>query len=81
MEDPSTGLTYSALSDQNKQLVRDAERFFTKGVMEFFKKKKYDFEEKFVQVVLNWSRASDERGLSELQAITLQLQHAQLLAR
>ena len=67
LEDVSTGLTYAALTGQNKQSVRDAERFFGKGVMEFMNKKNYEFEEKFVRVVLNWRRASDERGLSELQ--------------
>ena len=46
--------------------MREAETLFSKGVMEFMKKK-YDFEENFVQIVLNWRRASDERGLSELQ--------------
>ena len=30
-------------------------------------KKNYEFEEKFVRVVLNWRQASDERGFSELQ--------------
>ena len=46
--------------------MRDAERLFGKGAMEFMNKN-YEFEEKFVRVVLNWRRASDERGLSELQ--------------
>ena len=66
LEDPSTGLTYAALTGQNKQSVRDAERLFSRGVLDFMKWKKYKFEEKFVQTVLNWRRASDERGLSEL---------------
>ena len=35
--------------------------------MEFVNKMEYEFEEKFVQVVLNWRRVSDEHGLSELQ--------------
>ena len=36
--DASTGLTYAALTSQNKQSVREAERLFSKGVMEFMKK-------------------------------------------
>ena len=55
------------MTGQNKQFVRDAERLFGKGAMEFMNKKNYEFEEKFVQVVLNWRRASDERALGELQ--------------
>ena len=56
----------AALTGQNKQSVRDAERLFGKRV-EFMNKKNYEFEENFVRVVLNWRRASDERGFSELQ--------------
>ena len=54
IEDASTGLTYAALTRQNKQSVWDAERLFSKGVMDFMKKKNDDFEEKFIRVVLNW---------------------------
>ena len=67
LEHPSSGLTYAALTGQNKQSVRDAERLFGRGVLDFMKQKKYIFEEKFVRTVLNWRRASDERGLSELE--------------
>lgn len=66
LEDPSTGLTYAALTGQKKQSVRDAERLFGTGVVEFMKRKNYSFEEKFVSIVLNWRRSGDERGLSEL---------------
>ena len=66
-EAPSSGLTYAALTGQNKQSVRDAERLFGRGVLDFMKQKKYIFEKKFVRTVLNWRRASDERGLSELE--------------
>lgn len=37
LEHASTGLTYAALTGQNKQSVRDAERLFSKGVLEFMK--------------------------------------------
>ena len=35
LEDPSTGLTYAALTGQNKQSVRDAERLFSRGVLDY----------------------------------------------
>ncbi len=60
-----SGLTYAALTGQRKQSVRDAERLFSSSMKEYMKKNKYDFEEKYVTVILNWRRASDERGLSE----------------
>ena len=31
------------------------------------KKKGYSYEEKYIKIVLNWRRASEERGLSEMQ--------------
>lgn len=65
LHDPSSGLTYAALSGQRKQSVREAERLFSSGMETFMRKKGYSFEEKYVRVVLNWRRASDERGLSE----------------
>ncbi|XP_064390678.1 uncharacterized protein LOC135338466 [Halichondria panicea] len=65
LEDPLSGLTYAALTGQRKQSVRDAERLFSSSMKEYMKKKKYDFEEKYITVILNWRRASDERGLSE----------------
>ena len=65
LRDESTGLTYVALTGQNKPSVQDAERLFSSGVLEFMKEK-YVFEERFVRTVLNWRCASDECGLSEL---------------
>lgn len=67
MDDSSTGLTYAALTGQRKQSVTDAERLFGAGVLSFMQKKNYKFETKYVEIVLNWRRAGDERGLSELQ--------------
>ncbi len=60
-----SGLPYAAHTGQRKQSVRDAERLFSYSMKEYMKKNKYDFEEKYVTVILNWRRASDERGLSE----------------
>ena len=62
---PSSGLTYAALSGQRKQSVREAERLFNSPMEMFMKKKSYSFEEKYLCIVLNWCRASDERGLSQ----------------
>ena len=67
MEDPDSGLTYSALTGQRKQSVRDAEVLFSAEVAKFMEKHNYTFEAEFVRVILNWRRASDERGLTELQ--------------
>ena len=39
MEDPSTRLTYSALSGVRKQSVEDVERLFGPGVISFMKMK------------------------------------------
>ena len=65
--DPSTGLTLAALTGTRKQSVTDAERLFSPGVAEFMKKKGYSYEYKYVEAILNWRRACDEQGLSELE--------------
>ena len=65
LEDPSTGLTYPALTGTRKQSVEDVERFFGQGVIDFMKDRKYDTEAEYLQKVRNWRRAVDERGLGE----------------
>jgi hypothetical protein len=67
LNDPSSGLTYPALTGQRKQSVQDAERLFSDGVARFMERNNFDYEAKFVRTVLNWRRACDERGLTELQ--------------
>ena len=62
---PNTGLTYSALTGQHKQLVPDCERMFSHGVLEFMEENGYKNEAKFVKLVRNWHKASDGHGLSE----------------
>lgn len=47
--------------------MRDAEIMFSSAMASFMKKKGYSFEEKYITTVHNWRRASDERGLSQLQ--------------
>ena len=67
LQDSSSGLTYSALTGLRKQSVRDAELLFSANLASFMDNKGYTFEAKFIRTVLNWRRACDERGLSELQ--------------
>ena len=67
LSDPSSNLTYAALTGERKQSVQDAERLFGLDMVSFMKKKGYTYEEKFLRVVCNWRRAHDERGLTELQ--------------
>ena len=67
LEDPTSGLTYSALTGVRKQSVEDAERLFGPGVISFMEKHGYDAEAEMVKAVRNWRRAIDERGLSEEQ--------------
>ena len=67
LEDPSTGLTYTALTGVRKQSVEDVERLFGPGVISFMEEKHYDSEAEYLRVVRNWRRAIDERGLTEQQ--------------
>ncbi|XP_019858078.1 PREDICTED: uncharacterized protein LOC109586338 [Amphimedon queenslandica] len=67
LDDPTSGLTYPALTGQRKQSVQDAERLFSEGVAKYMERNDYTSEAKFVRTVLNWRRASDERGLTELE--------------
>ncbi|XP_064405363.1 uncharacterized protein LOC135350489 isoform X1 [Halichondria panicea] len=63
--DPSTRLTYPAITGVRKQSVIDAERLFGKDVLEFMERKNYEAEAKYIRVIRNWRRAIDERGLTE----------------
>ena len=64
LHDPEARLTYTALTGERKQSVADAERLFSPSVLAFIG---YDLKANYVRAVLNWRRACDERGLSELQ--------------
>ncbi len=47
--------------------MRDAERLlFSKEMLQFMRKKNYKFKGDYIEVVLNWRRLSDERGISQL---------------
>ncbi len=65
VKDPSTGLTYPALTGVRKQSVQDVERLFGEGVIKFMEAKQYMPEAIYLRVVRNWRRAIDERGLGE----------------
>jgi len=67
LDDPTSGLTYPALKGSRKQSVVDAERFFNPDLARYMEEKGYHFEAKFIRTIWNWRRATDERGLSELQ--------------
>lgn len=67
LEDPCSGLTYSALTEVLKQSVEDVERLFGPGVIDFTERRGYVAEAEMVRTVRNWRRAIDERGLSEEQ--------------
>ena len=67
LSDSSTGLTVPALTGERKQSITDVERLFGAGLLEWLKRKQYNAEAKYVEVIHNWHRATDERGLSELQ--------------
>ena len=45
----------------------DAEHLFNPKLAAFMEKKGYTFEANYISVIWNWHRASDERGLSNLQ--------------
>ena len=65
LKDPSTGLTYPALTGVRKQSVDDVERLFGEGVIKFMEEHKYENEAKYLKTVRNWRRAVDERGLPD----------------
>lgn len=77
--DENSGLTYPALTGQRKQSVQDAEILFSEGVQQFMEKKNYAYEAKFIRVIKNWRRASDERGLSSLQRCKFNYEMLQLI--
>ena len=63
----STGLIFASLSSVRPQSVEDAERLFSSGVILFLNKKNYSNEANYISAVHNWRRASDERGLSDVE--------------
>ena len=67
LRDETVGLTYPALVGLRKQSVQDSERMFSLSLADFMERNHYRAEARYIRVVNGWRRASDERGLSELQ--------------
>ena len=67
LHDPTSGLTYTALSGIRKQSVEDVERLFGDPLISWMEKKSYTFEAEYLHAVRDWRRACDERGLSHTQ--------------
>ena len=65
--DPEARLTYTALTGERKQSVKDAERLFSTSMLAFMEKKEFTKEADYIRAILNWRRSCDERGLSEQQ--------------
>ena len=65
MHDPTTGLTYTALTGRRKQSVGDAEKLLSPAVRQWLRANGFLSEARFVEVVSNWHKASDGRGLTE----------------
>ena len=65
MNNAHTGLTYTALTGKRKQSVPDAEKFLSTAVAEWCKEIGFPEEGRVVQIIANWHKASDGRGLSE----------------
>ena len=49
LKDPSTGLTYPALTGVWKQSVEDAERLFGEGVIKFMEQHEYKSEAQYLK--------------------------------
>ena len=60
LSDPSSNLTYPALTGLRKQSVVDAERLFNPDHAAFMDRKGYTYEAHYIQTIWNWRRACDE---------------------
>jgi len=65
--DPTTNMTYPALTGQRKQSIRDVEVLFSEDVERFMMRKNYKFEAEYIRAIRHWRLACDERGLTEIQ--------------
>jgi hypothetical protein len=65
LKDPSTGLTYTALTGQRKQNVPDVERIFSPAMARYMQVNVHEAEAKFISIISNWHKANDGRGLTE----------------
>ena len=67
LHDPTTGLTYKALTGKNKQSVPDCERLIGRGVIDYLRRRGYESDVRVIERLHNWHKAVDGRGLSEEQ--------------
>lgn len=67
LHDPSTGLTYEALTGKNKQSVPDCERLINPGVISLLEQKGHKSGARVIKRIYNWHKAVDGRGLPENQ--------------
>lgn len=57
----------------------DAERLFSPKLAEFMERNGYTFEARYIRIIWNWRRASDERGLSSLERCRFNYQFLNLI--
>ena len=67
MMDPKSGLTHAALVGKRKQSNADTERLLSSLVVKSLRDHGHAHEADFVEVLAQWHRASDGRGLNQLQ--------------
>ena len=79
LHDPSAKLTYCALSGVCKQSVEDVEQLFSQPLIEWMKQKGYTDEAAYLQVVRNWRSACDERGLTDDQRSTFNMEFLEFI--
>ncbi|CAB4001791.1 Hypothetical predicted protein [Paramuricea clavata] len=65
MNNAETGLTYTPLTGKRKQSVGDAEKLWSPEVAKWLKVNGFLNEGSFVEMVSNWYKTSDGRGLTE----------------
>ena len=65
MNNAETGLTHTALTGKRKQSISDAEKLLSPVVAKWLKANGYLNEGRFVEIVSNWHKASNGRGLTE----------------
>lgn len=54
LNDPHTGVTYTALTGKRKQSVPDCEKLFSPGVIKFMKDNGHQEEARIVELIHNW---------------------------
>lgn len=65
MHSPHTGLTYTALTGKKKQSVSDPEKLLSTAVANWCKENGFPEERRVTEIIANWHKASDGRGLDE----------------